>query len=54
MNTAAVQTQRTTNVVALAEPARNASAMFAIGAMLARRPSQLKMPRPDAYKKPVT
>jgi len=49
MNSAAVQTQRTTNGVALAETARNASAMFAISAMLAHRPGQLKMPRLDAY-----
>jgi enolase len=50
MTIAAVQTQRTTNVVALAETAPNASAMFAIGAMLAPpRPGQLKMPRPDEY-----
>jgi hypothetical protein len=49
MHSAALDSQRTTNAVALAEIARNASAMFAIGAMLAHRPGQLKMPRPDAY-----
>jgi hypothetical protein len=38
MTIAAVQTQRTTNVAALAETARNASAIFAIRAMLAHRP----------------
>jgi hypothetical protein len=51
MHSAALDSQRTTNVVALAETARNASAIFAIGAMLAHRPGQLKMPRPDAYAK---
>ena len=54
MNSTAVQTQRTINAVALAETARNASAMFAIGAMLAHRSGQLKMPRPDAYIKRIT
>ena len=49
MHSAAVQTQRAIDVVALAETSRNASAIFAIGAMLAHRPGQLKMPRLDAY-----
>jgi hypothetical protein len=41
-----VQSQREINVTAFTE---TASVMFAMHAMLAHRPDQLKMPRPDAY-----
>lgn len=53
ISSAAARAQRATNVVALAETARTASTMFAIGAMLAHRPGQLKMPRLDAYLRPA-
>jgi hypothetical protein len=43
----AMQTQRAANTAAFAQ---TASAMFAMAAMLAHRPGQLKMPRPDAYR----
>jgi hypothetical protein len=47
MNSAAAHSQRTTIVVAFAV---TASVLFAIDAMLAHRPGQLKMPWPDAYR----
>jgi hypothetical protein len=43
---ATTMSQRAANAAAFAQ---TASAMFAMDAMLTRRPDHLKMPRPDAY-----